>query len=180
MLSPARPLPNDMTRVEGRASAARKALVPALAIGFVAMAILGLRSTIVRVEPRMATLFELIGLPVNLIKFQIVRTSARIVLEGDRRFLVVDGEVANPTAETRVLPPLKVNVRGADGQAIYSWTARAPRQRIEAGEKAAFSARLASPPADGADVVVEIDRSEEKTPPPASPGSAGKTPKRRS
>ena len=85
-----------------------------------------------------------------------------MVVESDRRFLIVDGEVTNSAAQTLAVPPLKVAIRGADGHVIYTWIAHAPRQKVEPGESAAFSARLASPPTYGADVVVEFDRSQER------------------
>lgn len=145
----------------------RRPLLLVSAVPLAIAACLGLRGTIVRAEPRTSVLFGAIGLPVNLAKFEIVRASARLVVEADRRFLVVDGEVANPTAQTRVVPPLRVAVRGTDGQIIYTWVAQAPRRQVEPGEKAAFSARLASPPLEGVDVVVELDR---------TPDHAGPTP----
>jgi hypothetical protein len=132
------------------------------------MGIVALRGPVVRAEPRTAILFELVGLPVNLAKLDIALAATRIVSEGDRRVLVVEGEVLNQTAEVRTVPPMKVEVRGGDGHAIYAWTTNSTRQRIEPGERAGFSARLISPPADGALVAVEFDIAQDKAPPARS------------
>jgi hypothetical protein len=142
---------------EASAGSIRNAAV-AFALAGLAMALVGLRGPIVRLEPRSAVLFDALGLHVNLVGLDIARTSARILLDGDRRVLIVEGEVANATAAAKTIPPMKVAVRSADGQALYVWTTQPTRQRIEAGERGAFSARLVAPPLDGADVVVEFER----------------------
>jgi len=129
------------------------------------MGIIALRGSVVRAEPRAAILFELVGLPVNLAKLDIALAATRIATEGDRRVLVVEGEVLNQTAEVQTVPPMKVEVRDGDGRAIYAWTTNSTRQRIEPGERAAFSARLVSPPADGANVAVEFDVAQDKAHP---------------
>ena len=143
--------------VEGGPNVGRVALTLFAAAGF-AMSVVAARAQIVRIAPYSAALFEALGLQVNLAKLDIARATARIVADGERRFLVVDGEVANSGSEIRTVPPMRVSVRSADRQSIYTWTTNPTRQKIEPGERAAFSARLAAPPADGADVVVEFDR----------------------
>ena len=143
----------------------------ALALGGLAMALVGLRGPVVHVFPRSAALFEALGLHVNLVGLEIPKTSAKILMDGDRRVLIVEGEVANATTASRTMPPMKVSVRSADGQALYAWTTLPTRQRIDAGERAAFSARLVAPPADGVDVVVEFEKATGRaapTPPAAA------------
>lgn len=140
-------------------------LSAALALAMTAVAF---RTAAVRLEPRAAVLFELLGLPVNLAKLEIGRVSARIAAENDRRVLLVEGEVLNQTAEIRTVPPMRVEVRSGDGRAIYAWATNSARQRIEPGERAAFSARLASPPAEGVEVVVEFESAEDKALPAQS------------
>jgi hypothetical protein len=60
------------------------------------------------------------------------------------------------------VPPVALTVLGADGQAKYAWTTPAPKARLEAGETIAFRARLAAPPAEGADVLVRFASAEPK------------------
>lgn len=124
------------------------------------MAVVGARTPIVRHAPRAAVLFESVGLPVNLSGVAIERVGARIALDGDRRILVVEGELVNPGDRAETARPLLVSVRGADGEPLYTWSTRAPQQQVSGGERAAFVARLASPPANASSVLVEFDRSE--------------------
>ncbi len=116
-----------------------------------AMAVVGARSTIVRLAPRTAILFAASGIPVNLTGLNFERVTAKIVVDGDRRVLVVEGELANSGARDEVARPLAVSVRGDGDEALYTWVTRAPQQKIGAGERAAFVARLASPPAKGSE-----------------------------
>ena len=129
-----------------------------LAVAGVAMALVGFRASIVQIAPQAAALFDILGLHVNLLNLDIARTSAHISMDGDRRVLIVEGEVANTTSAPRTIPPMKVSVRSTEGQTLYAWSTQPTRQRIEAGERAAFSARLVAPPLDGVDVVVEFER----------------------
>jgi hypothetical protein len=76
--------------------------------------------------------------------------------------LVTEGEIVNIRRERNNVPAVTLAVRGANGLDRYSWTAPTPKARLEAGEKIAFRARLASPPEDGAEVLVRFARLDEK------------------
>ena len=132
------------------------------------MAAIAYRNVIVGLAPRAAILFETVNLPVNLAKLEISRTSARLVADGERRFLIVEGEVTNMTAETAAIPGMQVSVRSNDRQPLYVWTTKPSRQKLAAGEHVAFSARLASPPEGADDVVVEFDRADHASRAPAA------------
>lgn len=132
-------------------------------LGLLAVATIGAvgaRTPIVRLAPRAAALFELVGLPVNLSGVALERVGARIAFDGDRRILVVEGELVNAGDRAEIARPLLVAVRGADDELLYSWTTRAPQRQVSGGERAAFVARLAAPPANAASVLVEFDRTE--------------------
>jgi hypothetical protein len=130
----------------------------ALGVAIVALTVvLAARPWLVRLAPQTAVLFETVGLPVNLVGVEIVRSAARIITDGDRRVLVVDGQVANSSLETRRVPAMRVSIRSAEGHPLYAWTTKTSSQTIAPGEQAAFSARLAAPPTDAVDVVVEFD-----------------------
>ena len=128
------------------------------AVAITAMAAIGARATIVRFAPRTAALFETLGLPVNLKGLAIERVNAKVLADGERRILVVEGDLVNSGDRAEVARPLAVSVRDADGQQLYTWTTRAPQQEVGVNDRAAFVARLASPPVDAASVVVEFDR----------------------
>jgi hypothetical protein len=49
-----------------------------------------------------------------------------------------------------------LSVRGPDGLPLYTWTNEAPRKTLGVTESARFRARLASPPAEGREVLVRF------------------------
>ena len=123
------------------------------------MVAVGARSAIVRLAPRTAVVFQAVGLPVNLSGLALDHVAARIVADGERRILIVTGDIVNASDHGETARPLSVSVRGDQGDVLYTWLTPAPRQKVEAGERAAFVARLASPPASASGIVVEFDRS---------------------
>jgi hypothetical protein len=124
-------------------------------------ALIALRDKIVDVAPPAAKAFAAIGLPVNLAGLELREVRSHIEMDGARKVLAVEGEIANTRRESRSVPPVALTVRGEDGQAKYAWTTRAAKSRLEPGETIAFRARLASPPESGADVLVRFSSLEE-------------------
>jgi hypothetical protein len=124
-------------------------------------ALIALRDKIVDVAPPAAKAFAAIGLPVNLVGLELREVRSHIEMDGARKVLAVEGEIANTRRESRSVPPVALTVRGEDGQAKYAWTTRAAKSRLEPGETIAFRARLASPPESGADVLVRFSSLEE-------------------
>ena len=124
-------------------------------------ALIALREKIVDVAPPAARVFAAIGLPVNLAGLELREVHSHIEMDGARKVLAVEGEIANMRRESRSVPPVALIVRGEDGQAKYAWTTRAAKSRLEPGETIAFRARLASPPESGADVLVRFSSLEE-------------------
>ena len=147
----AAPLPKD--RLPGWAA------VVAILMGV--SALIALREKIVDVAPPAAKVFAAIGLPVNLAGLELREVHSHIEMDGARKVLAVEGEIANMRRESRPVPPVALIVRGEDGQAKYAWTTRAAKSRLEPGETIAFRARLASPPESGADVLVRFSSLEE-------------------
>ncbi len=135
------------------------AAVVAILMG--ASAVIALREKIVDVAPPAAKAFAAIGLPVNLAGLELRGVRSHIEMDGARKVLAVEGEIANMRRESRSVPPVALTVRGEDGQAKYAWTTRAAKSRLEPGETIAFRARLASPPESGADVLVRFSSLEE-------------------
>ncbi len=134
-------------------------------------ALIALREKIVDVAPPAAKVFAAIGLPVNLAGLELREVRSHIEMDGARKVLAVEGEIANMRRESRSVPPVALTVRGEDGQAKYAWTTRAAKSRLEPGETIAFRARLASPPESGADVLVRFSSLEEAA---GRPGVAAK------
>jgi predicted Zn finger-like uncharacterized protein len=118
--------------------------------------IVGWRRDIVRTLPQTATFYALLGLPVNLrgLAFDAV-TSSTEQHEGVP-ILVVEGAIVNRTGAVADVPRLKLVVRNAAKQEIYSWTAASPRSTLAPYQAVAFRTRLASPPPEAADVLVRF------------------------
>lgn len=135
------------------------ASIIAVAIG--ATALIGMRERIVRLLPQTAAAYRAVGLPVNLAGLELRDVHSRIVMDGMRRVLTIEGEIVNIRREQNRVPPVTLAVRGDNGLDRYAWTSPAPKSRLEAGEKIAFRARLASPPEDGSQVVVRFAKLDE-------------------
>lgn len=135
------------------------AAIVAVVIG--AAALIAMRDHIVRALPPAAGAFRIVGLPVNLAGLELRGVTSRIVMDGARKVLAVEGEIVNLRREPNRVPAMSLAVRGENGLDRYAWTAPPPKARLEAGETTAFRARLASPPDDGAEVLVRFARLDE-------------------
>ncbi|MFL5029806.1 MAG: zinc-ribbon domain-containing protein [Xanthobacteraceae bacterium] len=114
------------------------------------------RGDVVRTVPQTASLFDAIGLQVNLrgLVFDNVRTTGE--LHDGVPVLIIEGTIANVAGKTVEVPRLRFAMRNRAGHEVYAWTSVTGRSILAAGETAAFRTRLASPPADGRDVIVRF------------------------
>lgn len=114
------------------------------------------RSEVVRYLPQSASLFAAIGLPVNLrhLSFQDIKI-AKDEHDGVS-VLSVSGKIVSQSGSPVEVPPLRFAIRNAAGQEIYVWTTNPGKSVLEPGQTLAFHSRLASPPADSADVLVRF------------------------
>jgi hypothetical protein len=138
-----------------------RSLATIIAILMGVMALIGMRERIVRFAPAVAGAYAALGLPVNVAGLELRGVHSRMIMEGARKVLAIEGEIVNLRKEANAIPSLSLAVRGADGQDKYAWTARAPKPKLERGETVAFRARLASPPENGTDVFVRFAGAEE-------------------
>ncbi|WP_442753766.1 hypothetical protein ACNHKD_12245 [Methylocystis sp. JAN1] len=148
------------------------ATIVAIIVG--ATALIALRERIVRAFPPMSTAYRAMAMPVNLAGLELRDVHSRIVMDGARKVLVTEGEIVNIRRESNRVPSISLAIRGANGLDRYGWTVPTPKSRLEAGEKIAFRARLASPPEDGAEVLVRFAKLEESKPAPPSFKSVSK------
>ena len=121
------------------------------------MVLIGLRNKIVQVAPPTARVYAAIGLPVNLAGLELRGLRSRIVMDGARKVLTIEGEIVNLRREANRVPQVALTVRGEDGRDQYAWTTRPPKPKLEPGEAMPFRARLVSPPENGADVLVRFE-----------------------
>jgi len=128
------------------------------------VAMIGARNEVVRYLPQTASLFAAIGLPVNLrsLSFEDVKITKE---ERDGvPVLMVEGNIVSVTKRPVEVPRLRFAIRNTSGQEIYAWTAAPPRSILEPGEKLEFRSRLASPPAEAADVMVRFVGAQDDAP----------------
>jgi predicted Zn finger-like uncharacterized protein len=126
------------------------------------VAVIGARDEVVRFLPQTASLFSMIGLPVNLrhLAFEDVKVS-RETTEGVA-VLLIEGNIVSKSAGATEVPRLRFAARNAKGQELYTWTALPSRSILGPGEILRFHSRLASPPKDASDVMVRFFNSHDK------------------
>lgn len=114
------------------------------------------RDQVVRTVPDAASVYETLGMPVNLrgVDFRDIK-GANETADGVT-VLVVEGRLVNITAQPVMLPRLRLAVRDGQGRDIYTWTATPPVPQLGPGEAANFRSRLASPPPDGKTIEVRF------------------------
>jgi hypothetical protein len=139
-------------------------LATIIAIIMGASALIAMREKIVRILPPAAIGYRTLGLPVNLAGLELRGVRSRIEMDGPRKVLITEGEIANIRRDENKVPPLTLAVRDSSGLQRYAWTAPSPKTRLAPGETIAFRARLASPPEDGADVLVRFAHLDEAKP----------------
>jgi predicted Zn finger-like uncharacterized protein len=127
-----------------------------LTLSVINAAIIAGRADIVRLLPQTASLFAAVGLPVNLRGLSFANVTSAKETQEDVTVLVVEGTIANATGAPVEVPRLRLAVRNEGGGEIYAWTALPDRTVLAAGETLPFRTRLASPPAEGRDVVVRF------------------------
>lgn len=169
-----RPTPSDTdARADIEAFAVRKArreaqrrrnrqwLVPGLPTIILAlvaanMILVAWRMDVVRLLPQTASLYAAIGLPVNLrgLAFEDIRMSKEE--QDGLTVLVVEGSIVNITGRAVEVPRLRLAVRNARKNEIYSWTTLPTRSVLGPGETLPFRSRLASPPAETREVLVRF------------------------
>jgi hypothetical protein len=120
------------------------------------MAAVAARAAIVAAAPATGGLYAAIGLPVNPVGLAIADVSARLGAGGDKSLLAVEGALVNLRGKETAAPNLRIALRAADGRELYVWTTRPPKDRLAAGERVHFLARLAAPPPGVVDALVKF------------------------
>jgi predicted Zn finger-like uncharacterized protein len=114
------------------------------------------RTDVVKVLPQTASLYAAIGLPVNLRGLSFDNVTTTTETNDGVTVLVVDGNIASTSSRVVEVPRLRFSLRNRSGHEIYAWTAQPGRSLLPPGQTLAFRSRLASPPADGHDVIVRF------------------------
>ena len=125
-------------------------------LGLVDIALILGRNDIVRAMPQMASLYEMIGLPVNLrhLIFKDIKTTQE--QHDGSTILVVEGTIVATGYKAIDVPRLRFALSAANGHEIYARTALPTRTRLAPGETMPFRTRLASPPEQGRSVKIRF------------------------
>jgi predicted Zn finger-like uncharacterized protein len=136
----------------------RSMQIPALmvALTMIVGAILLWRNDLVRHVPQTASLFSAIGLPVNVRGLVFDQVTVSRETNDNVTVLVIEGNIVSISNKPVDVQRLRFAIRNTAGAEIYSWTAQPARNTLGPGETMPFRSRLASPPADGNDVVVRF------------------------
>jgi hypothetical protein len=131
-------------------------LATILAVVLGSMSLVGLKEEIVRVLPASGAVYAAAGFPANLRGLEFRGVKSSVSEDRSQRLLKVHGEIANLRPGLTQIPSIELIVQGADGRALYRWTAVAPKAKLSAHETIAFETRLVAPPEAGRDVKVRF------------------------
>jgi hypothetical protein len=150
------PVPRHRARLrDGRPRARFLPALMALQLAAVS-AVLFARVEVVRVMPEAASLFRMIGLPVNLRGLVFAGLGTRTERQGGVAVLIVEGRIESDSHSAVAVPPLRFALRDAAGAELYAWTALPDAATLEPGESLPFQAWMISPPPGGNDVLVRF------------------------
>lgn len=115
-----------------------------------------MRDNIVKQSPDLASLFQLIGLEVNLrgLEFRNLRVFNED--EDGKRVLVVEGSIRNLLEESNTVPAVRLSIRSADQQEVYAWTVEPRTKSLNALDETRFRTILADPPSSATDIQVRF------------------------
>ena len=112
------------------------------------------RDAVVAALPGTASLFQALGLPVNLVGLSFEGVSSSLVADATGTVLEIQGEVRNLTGYPLDAPSLDIAIAGENGDLLYTWSARPIETPVAPESTAAFRTRLAAPPPAGRRVEV--------------------------
>jgi predicted Zn finger-like uncharacterized protein len=70
---------------------------------------------------------------------QIVGRAERRALGSNNVLLTVTGRIVNPSGEPQRVPPIRAELKDAQGRVVYSWAIGAPVTQLAAGQAATFN-----------------------------------------
>lgn len=131
-----------------------------LAVLVAAIAFGGLfaRERIVAAWPPAANLYSAIGIVTAAPEQGLVvrNVSSRRVLDNGEELLVVQGEVANLSKETKDVPPLRGALRDARQHDVQEWTFTVGEAELMAGGVVRFSTTLKNPASEAIEVSITL------------------------
>lgn len=149
------------------AEGGKRKLPPAVAIGWVALALLlallaalvaMAPKTVVSVLPGAAKLYDMIGMPVNARGLAIENVRSAWDNSGGERVLQVEGDIVNVTSGELGVPAVVVSLQDPSGKELSQFTANVPP--LAPGAKSPFSVQIPSPPENVSSLEVRFAKAE--------------------
>ncbi len=146
---------DEVAAIVGPEDRAAPPLSPALMAGWSALALAGVfifvlsitqRVGIVRVLPKAASVYESVGLSVNVRGLDFENVRSAWTAEAGRLILEIHGGIINVTDEQQIVPKVVFALRNSDGLEVYQWAAEVRSTPLPAGERAQFTVRIPTPP----------------------------------
>jgi hypothetical protein len=106
------------------------------------------RIELVAFYPPLAKLYEQLGIPVDAAQWlglELHNLKSATVLDGGQTKIAVSGQVVNVGEIERLLPPIRIAMRGAGGTDLGAVMIKLEQPGIAAGEKLTFDVRLPAP-----------------------------------
>jgi hypothetical protein len=116
---------------------------------------------IVALAPSAAKLYEKAGLKVNIYGLEIRKVEQKHILDRSARVLAVKGEIWNVSASDRKVPYLRLALRDANGNEVYSWLVESSARPLRSGEITTFTTRLSEPPETAQHLEIRFARKSE-------------------
>ena len=154
----AAPVPREL-RPRGMGLAGK--LLAGTAALALAMGLIASRDAVARVWPGAGRLYAEIGMPVGGQSLAIRELHTALARVNGEVFLSVEGVIFNRRQQETAVPPIRLAIRDAAGNELYTWQVAPPRHALQGGDSLPFRARLAAPPADGRDVVAHFANPDE-------------------
>lgn len=116
------------------------------------------RERIVAAWPKAANLYDAIGIVMAPPEtgLTVRNLSSRRTLDNGIELLVVEGEIANLSKETKDVPPLRGALRDARQHDVQAWTFTVSETKLLPGEAVKFSTTLENPASEGTEIMIGL------------------------
>jgi predicted Zn finger-like uncharacterized protein len=121
-------------------------------VAFVSLSALGVavlfRNDIASTFPRLASLYQLVGLEVNRFGIVLENVAAKRSFDGTTPVLTVTGVAVNTGQQARATPQLRVTLKDETGKDVQTWTDALSVAMLGPGERTEFTTRFEAPPVE--------------------------------
>ncbi len=106
------------------------------------------RNEVANAFPKVASLYQLVGLDVNRFGLVLENVAAKRSFDGTTPVLTVTGAAVNTSEEARATPQLRVTLKDESGNEVQTWTDDFAVATLAPGERTEFTTRFEAPPVE--------------------------------